>query len=1032
MAPIKTVRNIFAELRKVCQHPYLSAPELESFELSEEEQHRQLINTSGKLMFLKLLLPKLKERGHRVLLFSQFKIALDRVEDFLYGEGVNFLRLDGDVQQAQRQKSMDLFNAPNSEYDVFLLTTRAGGVGINLATADTVIIYDPDWNPHQDLQAISRSHRYGQKKRVLVFKLMTKGTIEERIMNRGKKKIVLDHLVVQQMGKENEEGDVDDLLLRGAEAVYGDQGGVNALDITYTSKNVDELIDKVEADAEAEAKALEEREQAMERGAFEAGPSRPTMQFGFAKIWEADQNQLRDAAPDDEEEVENVETNWQQIFDNMQKERQARLTREVDDRRTRRMRSIQGQYAVDSMDDSPASKKKRKMIKGKFKATDGDSSSDADFAINPEDSSDDDDVASISSFPEGLSGLATDDNGNVLPRNIVTKHKLTQKIKRSLKNTQAKTSEQSTGTISTVPGPSKHPLTGLAPSKSRKRSNETEEQRAARKAAKKQGGTAVPAVAALLEALHGSPANNGVVHSLHIPPPLDRQLIDAQNIISWMFQILSEFNDSSHLKTWAKIGLLELSNDERLDNYVQLARLIDDRLAAHGQEQYFSRLQQKNKVLELIRSRASVIPDKPIMPPLPDNVGITRPSDNGTDNITNGSSSGHGYPPGPSLMSAQGHTALVAHGSPSADVPTPHLSSSVSSAVTAPRQPVTTQLLAKTDLGMMPTQLANTHSLSQNSHKSNSTSRNFFNSLMDNIDDACEFCHANHALPDCDRLMSMEDIEQCERAIQQNNEPERQRRDALKALDRQRWWNVQAGRTASSRQQLIAGPPTDGRHTPQKTTPLQSKSVNSSQLHTPLAVNGNGNSHHHGLASGSQGAAIVIEDDEDLAPPKGVESHLNGHGSSPVASANNSRKTKSLLGCAICESPASHSAVQCPVVKAGPPSMARALARLGSDHPLYPVVYALWEKQSRTNLHPSTTQAQAQPQLSDKICPFCEIQCGRDIKSCVEAHGGRKLLKAKIRQLQLDIEKASQVERVITLHDMSAELYQVYQTWPKV
>lgn len=152
------------ELRKVCQHPYLSAPELEIFDLPLEEQHRQLVNASGKLQFLKLLLPKLIARGHRILLFSQFKMALDRIQDFLYGENVKHLRLDGDTQQAQRQKYMDQFNAPNSDYHIFLLTTRAGGVGINLASADTIILHDPDFNPHQDQQAIARAYRYGQKK----------------------------------------------------------------------------------------------------------------------------------------------------------------------------------------------------------------------------------------------------------------------------------------------------------------------------------------------------------------------------------------------------------------------------------------------------------------------------------------------------------------------------------------------------------------------------------------------------------------------------------------------------------------------------------------------------------------------------------------------------------------------------------------------------------------------------------------------------------------------------------------------------
>lgn len=158
-------------MRKLFQHPYLVAPEMDNAELPQEEQHKQLIDASGKLLFLKQLLPRLKQRGHRVLLFSQFKIALDlskliisvcasltSVEDFISGEGFKYLRLDGDVNQLHRQKDMDKFNAPGSEYFIFLLTTRAGGVGINLASADTVIVHDPDFNPHQDLQVRCSHH----------------------------------------------------------------------------------------------------------------------------------------------------------------------------------------------------------------------------------------------------------------------------------------------------------------------------------------------------------------------------------------------------------------------------------------------------------------------------------------------------------------------------------------------------------------------------------------------------------------------------------------------------------------------------------------------------------------------------------------------------------------------------------------------------------------------------------------------------------------------------------------------------------
>lgn len=136
------------ELRKDLGHPYLNDPNIEPSDVSAEEAHKNLVEASGKLVFLQKFLPKLKEKGHRVLIFSQFVIFLDILERFLEGERVRFLRLDGNTSQMDRQSYIDMFNRENSEYDVFMLSTRAGGAGINLASADTVIVADPDWNPH--------------------------------------------------------------------------------------------------------------------------------------------------------------------------------------------------------------------------------------------------------------------------------------------------------------------------------------------------------------------------------------------------------------------------------------------------------------------------------------------------------------------------------------------------------------------------------------------------------------------------------------------------------------------------------------------------------------------------------------------------------------------------------------------------------------------------------------------------------------------------------------------------------------------
>src|ERR1700749_4289840 len=130
---------------------------------------------------------------------------------------MRYHRLDGNLGTIDRQKRIDDFNAPGSPLFAFLLSTRAGGVGINLATADTVIILDPDFNPHQDIQAVSRAHRIGQTKKVLCFQLMTRSSAEEKIVQMGRKKMALDHVVVEQLDAEDlEQQDVESILKHGA------------------------------------------------------------------------------------------------------------------------------------------------------------------------------------------------------------------------------------------------------------------------------------------------------------------------------------------------------------------------------------------------------------------------------------------------------------------------------------------------------------------------------------------------------------------------------------------------------------------------------------------------------------------------------------------------------------------------------------------------------------------------------------------------------------------------------------------------
>ncbi|XP_035226982.1 chromodomain-helicase-DNA-binding protein 1-like isoform X2 [Stegodyphus dumicola] len=188
--------NIMMELKKCCNHAML----VRSVDNPNNLDYLQLlIRSSGKIVLLDKLLCRLKETGHRVLIFSQMVRMLDILSEYLQLRHFSFQRLDGSIKGELRKQALDHFNAEGSQDFCFLLSTRAGGLGINLATADTVIIFDSDWNPQNDLQAQARAHRIGQKNQVNIYRLVTKNSVEEDIIERAKRKMVLDHLVIQRM-----------------------------------------------------------------------------------------------------------------------------------------------------------------------------------------------------------------------------------------------------------------------------------------------------------------------------------------------------------------------------------------------------------------------------------------------------------------------------------------------------------------------------------------------------------------------------------------------------------------------------------------------------------------------------------------------------------------------------------------------------------------------------------------------------------------------------------------------------------------
>ncbi|CAJ2503257.1 Uu.00g106510.m01.CDS01 [Anthostomella pinea] len=305
----KSLNNIFMDLRQCLCHPFCFNSGVEDKTVDSEQMHRNLVEAAPKLLLLNIMLPKLKEKGHRVLIFSQFLHSLTIIEDFLTGLGLAHARIDGSLSALEKQKRIDAYNAPNSSLFAMLLSTRAGGVGINLATADTVIIYDPDFNPHQDIQALSRAHRIGQKRKVLCFQLMTKNTVEEKIMQMGRKKMALDHALIETLDAEEDAvEDVESILKHGAAALFSDDAKDK---ITYDSASVDKLLDR---------SALENTNTGKDESAEN--------QFSFARVWANDQGALTsnmDDAVDEESPQENTS-----IWENILKVREEEHKRQVE------------------------------------------------------------------------------------------------------------------------------------------------------------------------------------------------------------------------------------------------------------------------------------------------------------------------------------------------------------------------------------------------------------------------------------------------------------------------------------------------------------------------------------------------------------------------------------------------------------------------------------------------------------------------------------------------------------------------------
>ncbi|XP_074646816.1 chromodomain-helicase-DNA-binding protein 8-like isoform X2 [Tubulanus polymorphus] len=291
-----SLMNTMMELRKCCNHPFLikGAEEQTVNEVKEqhgpnpEKVHEALVQASGKLVLIDKLLPKLKAGDHKVLVFSQMIRVLDILEDYLIHKSYPYERLDGRIRGNLRQEAIDRFSKPDSDRFVFLLCTRAGGLGINLTAADTVIIFDSDWNPQNDLQAQARCHRIGQQKSVKVYRLITRNSYEREMFDKASLKLGLDKAVLQSMNQQKNKQDqaqmtkkeIEDLLKKGA---YGALMEDDTAGDQFCEEDIDQILQRrtqtITIDSEGKGSTFA-------KASFSASDNRDDINIDDPNFWE--------------------------------------------------------------------------------------------------------------------------------------------------------------------------------------------------------------------------------------------------------------------------------------------------------------------------------------------------------------------------------------------------------------------------------------------------------------------------------------------------------------------------------------------------------------------------------------------------------------------------------------------------------------------------------------------------------------------------------------------------------------------------
>ncbi|KAL0970047.1 hypothetical protein UPYG_G00236430 [Umbra pygmaea] len=292
--------NIIMELRKCCNHPFLvkGAEEMITAQLSTVfDPHspdfplQTLVHSAGKLVLLDKLLPKLKAGGHKVLIFSQMVKVLGILEDYVTRKGYLYERLDGQVASDQRQAAIDRFSKPDSQQFLFLICTRAGGQGINLTAADTCIIYDSDWNPQNDLQAQARCHRIGQTKAVKTYRLVTRNSCEQLMLDKAGLKLGLDHAVLQSMSgdqakrasgiKQFSKVEVETLLKKGAYAAVMEDTGEEQ---RFCGEDIDQILQSRATTRNIES--LSQKGSTFSKASFVTSQSRSNIEIDDPEFWE--------------------------------------------------------------------------------------------------------------------------------------------------------------------------------------------------------------------------------------------------------------------------------------------------------------------------------------------------------------------------------------------------------------------------------------------------------------------------------------------------------------------------------------------------------------------------------------------------------------------------------------------------------------------------------------------------------------------------------------------------------------------------